>query len=98
MTYDSLPSLRQWQSDSSVAFKVRNNDVVLKRIDELLEHANTTTDHAQKFIFVSDLYFSTDYWLKIYPTNTLMDKGRATAMHALFTRAAFELCVYLECT
>lgn len=98
MTYDTLPSLSKWQSDSSVALKVRRNDVVLARIDDLVEHIHSTKSTADRFIFLSDLYFTTDYWLKTFPTNSLMEKGREKAVHALFTRAAFDLCEAFECT
>ena len=37
MNYTQIPSLSQWQKDSSVALAVRKTDVVLARIDTLLE-------------------------------------------------------------
>jgi hypothetical protein len=98
MTYETLPSLHKWQGDSSVALKVRHNDVVLKRIDNLLEHIHAAKSSADRFIFLSDLYFTTDYWLKTFPGNALMEKGREKAVHALFTRAAFDLCDTFDCT
>jgi hypothetical protein len=98
MTYDTMPTLRKWQSDSSVALATRDKDIVLKRIDQQLDNLNKAADAAQKFICLSDLYFMADYWLKIYKSNSLMEKGRAPAMQALFTRAAYDMCTTFNCT
>ncbi len=99
MTYTTLPSYGKWQSDSSVLFAVRKDDIVLHRIDELLEHYWSTKDISKKFIFLSDLYFTADYWLKIYQTGPkAMEKKRQPAIYALFARLAAELCTAFGCT
>jgi hypothetical protein len=98
MKYESVPSLNRWQQDSSVAFAVRKNDIVLARIDALLDHYWRTKDESQRLIFMSDLFFTLDYWLKIYGTNSGMEKGRLPAVQALCESAAQALCVAFKCT
>jgi hypothetical protein len=98
MKYDSIPSLSRWQQDSSVALAIRKNDIVLARIDALLDHYVRTTDSAQRLIFVSDLFFTLDYWLKMYRTNTRMEKGRLPAVQALYEATAYALCAAFNCT
>jgi hypothetical protein len=98
MKYETLPSLSRWQSDSSVALAVRKNDIVLARIDALLEHYWRTKDESQRLIFLSDLFFTLDYWLKMYQTNRVMEKGRLKAVQALYERAAYALCEVFKCT
>ncbi len=99
MTYSTVPSASKFQSDSSVAFATRKHDIVLHRIDGLLEARAYTKDAAKRFIFLSDLYFTTDYWLKMFTGNpTVMLPKREKAVHALFTVCAFELCKFFGCT
>jgi hypothetical protein len=98
MKYQSLPSLNRWQQDSSVALAVRKKDIVLARIDALLEHYWRTKDESQRLIFMSDLFFTLDYWLKMYQTNRVMEKGRLPAVQALYERAAYALCDVFKCT
>ncbi len=98
MHYSTIPSAAKFQSDSSVAFAFRKDDIVLRRIDELLEHRAKAKSKTTRFIFLSDLYFTTDYWLKIYPTNPLMRKERQPAVHALFAACAHALCAAFGCT
>lgn len=98
MKYDKLPSYSTWQSDSSVTFAIRKNDIVLHRIDKLLENYWITKDTSKKFIFLNDLYFTLDYWLKSYKTNSRMEKGREPSIFALFARVVEELCKTFGCT
>jgi hypothetical protein len=98
MKYDKLPSYSTWQKDSSVTFAIRKHDIVLDRIDGLLEHYWTTKDSSQQFIFLCDLYFTLDYWLKVCKTNTRMEKGREPAVFALFARVVEDLCASFGCT
>jgi hypothetical protein len=98
MNYKSLPSLAAWQKDSNVIFAIRKEDIILDRIDKLLEHHWLTKDQS-KFIFLCDLYFTADYWLKMFKTNTRkMEKGREPAMWALYGIVVEELCRVFGCT
>jgi hypothetical protein len=99
MNYTQIPSLSQWQKDSSVALAVRKTDVVLARIDTLLElYTAAAGDDAKRLIFLSDLFFTLDYWLKIFRTNPLMERGRQPAIQAFYERAAYALCDAFKCT
>ena len=99
MNYTSIPSLSQWQKDSSVTLAVRKTDVVLDRIDVLLKlYWDAAGDEAKRLIFLSDLFFSLDYWQKIFRTNPLMERGREPAIKAFYERAAYGLCEAFKCT
>lgn len=98
MTYAKLPSLNQWHKDSSVTFAVRGNDIILRRIDELLDHYYRTNDESRRLVFLTDLYMTVDYWLKIYKDNASMEKGRLPAIQALHAVAAASLCKAVGCT
>jgi hypothetical protein len=97
-TYKTIPSLSKWQSDSSVALAVRAKDIVLARIDALLDHYLRTKDAAERLIFLSDLHLTIDYWLKSYRANKVMEKGRLPAVQALYERVAYTLCEAFKCT
>ncbi len=99
MKYEKkLPSSFTWHRDSSVAFAFRKDDIILDRMDKLLDHYWATRDESKKFIFLCDLFFTADYWLKIYKTRGSMEKGRQPAVYALFVCAAELLCVAFKCT
>ena len=98
MPYKTMPPSSVWRTDSSVTFAVRKSDAVLDRIDGLLEHYWTSNDNCQRLIFLCDLFFSLDYWLKTFKTNSRMEKGREPAVRALYACAAESLCVSFECT
>lgn len=98
MKYGSIPTYSKFQSDSSVAFEFREHDIVLARMDGLLKHRQKTNDASLRFLYLSDLFFTADFWLKSYATNKNMCKGRQPAIYALFAACAEELCQYYGCT
>lgn len=98
MKYTAVPSPTKFQSDSSVSFAVRKQDIVLHRIDQLLEARWCTKDAAKRFIYLSDIFFTADFWLKSFQTNTSMEKKRETAVYALYAVCAEELCAFFGCT
>lgn len=98
MKYNAVPSHTKFQSDSSVSFAFRKDDIVLHRIDGLLEAHWTSKDPAKRFIFLSDIFFTADYWLKSFKTNLNMEKKREPAVYALYAICAEELCKFFGCT
>jgi hypothetical protein len=98
LVYASIPSKKQWLSDSSVTLAVRTNDPVLHHIDMLLEHYDRQRYEPNSSVVACDLFFTLDYWLKIYRGNSKMEKGRAPAVQALYECVAKELCAIFKCT
>ena len=98
MTYNRIPSLHNWQSDSSVALAARKDDIILRRIDDLLDHYHRTVDESRRLIFLTDLYMTADYWLKTYEDNPRMENKRLPAVTALHACAAHKLCAAFKCT
>jgi hypothetical protein len=74
LTYSTMPSLSQFEKDSSVRFAVRHTDVVLKRIDYLLKRYNVQAslapiDRTRETgelinIILCELYLTLSYWLR----------------------------------
>jgi hypothetical protein len=96
--YQTIPSLHQWQHDSSVVLAIRKHDVVLNNIDRLIG----LFEHQQAgyigMLTACNLYFAVDYWLKMYPSTPQMEKGRASAMEALYIVVVNFLCPQFNCT
>lgn len=84
VSYNTIPSLQTWKTDSSVTFATRANDTVLSRIDELVDAYNRAADDGARIYIASDLFFTLDYWLKVYKTSSGMEKGREPAVMALY--------------
>jgi hypothetical protein len=93
--YRTIPTLAQWRSDSSVTLGTRSSDVILSRIDALVAAFNERPREFQ--VIVCDLYFTIDYWLKYFKTNSKMEKGREPAMMVLFKVVVDYLCGMLNC-
>jgi hypothetical protein len=97
--YHTIPTLSQWLKDSSVRLAVRKDDQILIYIDSLLEYYDKVRGKPNSSVVVCDLFFTLDYWLKIYRTNSrYMEKGRAPAIQALYERVVAELCTIFNCT
>jgi hypothetical protein len=95
--YLSIPRPEDWQTDSYVTLAIRRNDTVLRRIDNLLlQHArnegNSLEAQLNRQCVLCNLYFTIDYWLKIYRTNFHMASGRADVVNALYKVVVDELC------
>ncbi|HEX5420344.1 MAG TPA: hypothetical protein VFY39_10120, partial [Gammaproteobacteria bacterium] len=96
--YKSIPTLNQWRSDSSVTFAVRKQDIILDRIDKLIGLYRSKSAQGYKDLVIAcDLYFTVDYWLKIYKTHPKMDKDRAPAVQALYESVVRTLCQQFQC-
>ncbi len=96
--YSDVPSLAKWQQDSSVAFAIRSQDVILQHIDSLIRVYDMCRDEPPGLVVACDLLFSLDYWLKSYPKNPVLHKGRAPHIRALHACVALKLCDSLGCT
>jgi hypothetical protein len=84
ITYNDIPQLSAWKKDSSVALAWRSNDPVLKRIDELVQAYSLAPDGGARLYIGCDLFFTLDYWLKVYKKKSKMEKGREPAVMALY--------------
>lgn len=98
MSYTALPTLTAWKRDSRVTLAIRRRDHVLTRIDQLLGRYWGAGDACQKFVFLCDLFFAADAWLKIHPNNRKMDERRQPAVRALFDRVAEDLSAVFHCS
>jgi len=96
--YYAIPTLAQWQKDSSVSLAVRKHDVILVRIDQLLDYHDAVRGKPHASVVLCDLFFTLDYWLKTYRTNRHMEKGRAPSVQALYECVVDELCKIFNCT
>jgi hypothetical protein len=91
MQYTALPSYSSWQRDSNVTFAIRKNDIVLDRIDNLVEHYWSSEDLSKRLIFLCHIFVTLDYWLKMYKTSCRMEKGREPAVRAQRADATAEI-------
>ncbi len=98
LNYTEIPPAAKWQQDSSVSLAVRGRDVILAQIDALIEVYGRFRTVPKGLVIACDLFFTLDYWLKIYLTNPQMEKGRARAVQALYECVAYMLCRVFGCT
>lgn len=97
VTYNQMPGLEKWLHDSSVTLAFRNSDPILKDIDYLIASANKRAD--LKEIVLCDLFFSLDYWLKVYRSHPKkMEARRSPAIFALYQFVVRELCRIFHCS
>lgn len=94
--YSTLPTLAQWQKDSNSTFAIRKKDEILVRIDTLLQVCQEKPEKLS--VILSDLYFTVDYWLKIYQRNTSMEKDRQPAVYALYKVVVEMMCKVYQCS
>jgi hypothetical protein len=101
VTYNAIPSVKQFQSDSSVTFAVRGEDKILKHLDWLLERYHL---HSRKLnadlrrIILCEIFLGANYWIKAdHEKKPAMKKGRYQAVLALFDAAVRELRTLLGC-
>lgn len=98
IVYTDIPALEKWKKDSSVTLASRSKDVILARIDELVDAVGRAADAGARLYLVSDLFFTIDYWLKIYKTNPSMERKREPAVMALYKCVVDELCTSYGCS
>ncbi|MFN7934368.1 MAG: hypothetical protein U0R19_13645 [Bryobacteraceae bacterium] len=95
-TYTSVPSARQFQSDSSVAFAVRKSDIILTHIDWLLSKLETTPEKST--VILCDLFMTCNFWIKSYhDRNPTLDRGRYPVILALFESVVNALAAAWSC-
>src|SRR5437764_13303528 len=92
ITYNNPPSLEQWKSDSSVGLATRKTDIILARIDSLMDALWKAPDAGAQLYVGCDLFFSLDYWLKTYKWNRKMESDRLPAVQALYEWVVGFLC------
>ena len=67
--YKAIPTVKQFQSDSSVTFAVRGEDKILKHLDWLLEryhlHSRNLNADLQRII-LCEIFLGANYWIKAY--------------------------------
>lgn len=90
--YNNPPSVEQWLKDSSVTLATRKDDILLVRIDSLMEALWKAPDAGAQLFVGTDLFFTLDYWLKTIVTSTKMEKGRQPAIQALYEWVVNYLC------
>ena len=76
--YSVLPSLMQWQQDSSAFLAERREDIILMRIDNIVDALQRTKAEGEPLYLQAELYFATNYWLKTLALgkNPKLKKGR----------------------
>ncbi|ACK50747.1 hypothetical protein Msil_1802 [Methylocella silvestris BL2] len=86
VTYADIPSLTLWMRDSSVAFATRKQDIILTRVDRLLEdYHRAELDPGRQSLILCDLFLTIDCWVKsLHARNANCEKGRYNAMMNLF--------------
>lgn len=103
ITYKGMPTVTQFQKDSSVTFAVRNKDRILHHLDWLVEryhvHNADRDSRLLSHIVLSEIFLTANYWIKSYHEGRPdMKKERYPAVLALFEAAVMELCDLLKCT
>ena len=100
--YNAIPTVNQFQSDSSVTFAVRAEDKILKHLDWLLEryhlHSRKPDADLQRII-LCEIFLGANYWIKAYhEKKAAMKKERYPAVLALFEAAVGQLATLLRCS
>ena len=100
--YKAIPTVKQFQSDSSVTFAVRGEDKILKHLDWLLEryhlHSRKLNADLQRII-LCEIFLGANYWIRAYhEKKPSMKKERYPAVLALFEAAVGQLSTLLRCS
>ncbi len=89
--------MAKWQHDSSLSLAFRKSDIILARIDTLIDlyhqKINTTAP-----VIACDLFSTIDYWLCSYKSSSKMEKDRLPAIQALYEPVVRLLCQLMKCT
>jgi hypothetical protein len=94
--YLDIPCSSQWMSDSSTLLSTRKHDPILTRIDFLVSAYEKANASAKPIVCV-DLFWTLDYWLKIFKANKNMDARREPAIYRLYSACANKLCIIFGC-
>jgi hypothetical protein len=98
LAYREIPTEAQWLKDSSVKLAVRSKDQILTSIDSLMGAYHKYRHDPKASVILCDLFFTLDYWLKIYRTNSKMERARAPVIQALYECVVGMLCEVFNCT
>ncbi len=99
-TYTEMPALDKWKIDSRAAATAksfgdleRDKDIILKRLDALIEGYHSTSDGCAQAYMTTDLFFTIDYWLKLASQkNSGVNSSREPAVMALYKFVIDSLC------
>lgn len=97
LAYAEIPTEPQWRKDSSVSLAIRSKDQILTRIDALIAAYHRNRHDPKSSVIACDLFFTLDYWLKIYKKNYKMENARAPAIQALYECVVHVLCGIFNC-
>ncbi len=91
--YTAIPKDNEWQEGTESGLVQRANDRILHRIDELISEANKTKDKAVITYLKTQLFFTTDTWLRLEKEgDQAVDPARYLPVYALFKYIVGELC------
>lgn len=95
-TYSSVPTARKFQSDTSLFFNSRKDDILLTRIDWLL--AKLEEAPGKRTVILCDLFLTCNYWIKLFhERHRRILKDRYPYVLALFEAVVEGLCDSLNC-
>src|SRR5436190_17463850 len=79
---------------STLAFsRKRRNDIVLNRVEELISFHNGCQEEYLQLAYECDLFFTLDYWLKYYNSNSALYEGdQLGVVQALYLEVVNMLC------
>jgi hypothetical protein len=104
-----MPSVSEFQKATSITFAFRDQDMLLKRMDYLLERYKVhehKADYSKRRVALAELFLTTNYWIKCFHENK---KGVAFQQHkfiraerypgvlALFESVVNTLAMLLQC-
>ncbi len=95
--YAAIPSVHQFQHDSSVRLAIRKNDHAVARIDELLTEYHQCSGSSdlmvnQRGLVLCDLFLTIEHWFGLRQSHPgKVEEGRLPAMRGLFDKVVAEL-------
>jgi hypothetical protein len=100
MAYNYIPSVVEWQHDTSVDKDDRNKDTLLRGIDKVLEaYENPLNDAGRQWWILCELFFRLDYWLRqLDKGNPVLNKKREPVVYDLYKFVVDALCGYFNVT
>jgi hypothetical protein len=97
--YTAIPKDNQWQEDTKAGLEQRAKDRILQGIDKFISEANMTNDKAVITYLKTQLFFTTDTWLRLEKEGAQnVDAARYLPVYALFRYIAGQLCKLWDVT
>lgn len=97
ITYIAMPTKKDFQRDSSITFAFRSDDIIISRIDWLLDRYYESKP--TKRAVMCDLFLTCNFWIKsFHEKNPRMRKERYPAVLAVFEVVVREFCDIFKCT